>query len=300
MKEEVRSVPIRDRRQPYHYTVDNEVYDMDGFAYLRTVKGKVEVKKMRKVLVLGVYNALARHAPYQGEAIEQTTVSQKKIHEELEISVRTVQRALEALVNAKLLLIERGATGEVNTYVLLQVPKAEYKPRYTKGTTEGRNTQKKGTTQGRNPTTQGRNPTTQGRNPTTQGRNPKSPKSKGHNGLNNLDDAAKTKIKSEKLQATVAAKYSTTLGKFTNRVIDWHEQCAKGTPQDYSSYKIAKWLGPHIRHLELVRVVEIFEHVARGVNPYVNAFWQTLREEREKQNKKLAKVEQTMLADMPV
>lgn len=287
MKEEL--IYVRDRRQPYHFTIDNEVYDMGlgPHPFL-------------------VYCALARHVDYQGESVEQAAVSQGQIARELGISVRSVQRGLDTLIEKSLLLVESGKrNGEPNLYVLLEVPKAQRKPRYVRrgkqgGASDRRAAQGKGTTDRRTPATDRRTPATEGRTSTPDSHTPKSVKSNGENGLGGLDDAAKKEVLKGKLPAADAAKYSTTLGKFTNRVIDWHEQCGKVSHKSYSSYKVAKWLGPHIRHLGLDRVVEIFEHVAQGVNPYVNAFWQALREEREKLNKKLALVEETMLADMPV
>ena len=287
MKNEL--IYVRDRRQPYHYTIDNEVYDMALGAH-----------------ALLCYNALARHAAYEGEALEQAAVSQGQIARELGISVRSVQRGLDTLIKKSLLLVESGKrNGEPNLYVLLEVPKAERKPRYVRrgkpgGTSDSRTAQGKGTTDRRTPATVSRISASGRRTSTPGSRTPESRNHNNDNGLQAPGNAAKKEVLKGKLPAADAAKYSTTLGKFTNRVIDWHNQCAKGTHKSYSPYKVAKWLGPHIRHLGLDRVVEIFEHVAKGVNPYVNAFWQALREEREKLNKKLALVEQTMLADMPV
>ena len=284
MKEDV--IFVRDRRLPRHYTIDNEVYDLH-----------------LGVFAIGVYNALARHASYEGESIEQAVISQKQIASELGISVRSVQRGLDKLIEARLVFVESGKeAGAPNIYVLLEVEKSENRRKYQRreGATERRTPRKGGATKGRTPTTEGRTPATEGRTPMTDRRTPKRSKASAGMVFSGDSEGAKKEKGKEKLKAADAAKYELTLENFTNRVISWHKQCAKATRKSYDPYKIATWLGPHIRHIGLERVAEIFNHVAQGVNPHVNAFWQALREEREKQNTALAVVEEQMLADMPV
>ena len=284
MKEDV--IFVRDRRLPRHYTIDNEVYDLHLGVY-----------------ALAVYNALARHASYEGESIEQAAISQRQIAKDLGVSVRSVQRGLDKLLKVNLVLVECGKeAGQPNIYVLLEVEKRSQSPKYRRreGTSDSRTPQQRGTSDSRTPTTDRRTPATDRRTPATDRRTPESSKAAVGIVLGNEPASAKKENVKVKLAAADAAKYELTLGSFTNRVISWHTQCAAVSHKSYDPFKVAKWLGPYIRHLGLERVAEIFKHIAQGVNPHVNAFWQALREEREKQNKTLAVVEEQMLSDVPV
>ena len=271
---------VRDRRQPYHYTVDNEIYDMRLGVY-----------------ALGVYNALAYHVAYEGEKREQAAITHKQIAEELSVGLNTVKRALKKLAENNLVAVE-ARKGFPSVDVLLEVKKAVPSKKYQRRegspvrTTHPGRADSPERTKGRPPKTTPRPPGAKG-SPEGQGRY--LPKSGAGKGISGDPEAPKRKTSKEKISARGAqsppSEPSNPEDKFIGRVLKWHDQCAKVTKANYRLLTISYQLRARIKQVGLKRAKEIFEHRANGVKPDVHAFWLQLNEEGEASKIELSRIE---------
>lgn len=288
MKEQV--FYIRDRRLPYHYTIDNEVYDMRLGVY-----------------GLAVYNAFARHASYEGETREQAALSHKRLAKELRCGVTSVKKGIGILRKAGLIKTEK-AVGGASVYVLLEVPKQAPEKKYVRRADQGgsHNTPNHTDSVDRQNTANPSRNTAKGSRPTTKG---------GQNAPDRnsrkyvADKAVKARERDSKRKSLTkenlgrapraslseSQKYGEELWAFNKRVTAWHQQCEKITGKSYDLTRVSLWCGVRTRQLGLEKVKEVFERIANGANPYIDSFWKALKSEAEKVKAKTAPVEESML-----
>ena len=289
---------IRDRRLPFHYTIDNEVYDMDFEVEPGNERAAKEWRKWKAILA---YNALARHASYEGEERERAAFTHKNIAQELGVGVTTIKNGLEMLVYNKLIALEK-KPGGANSYWLLEVPKVEHRRKYVRRNASNHASEP----DRRNASTPRRNESNPGRD-TSKGCRPASgsdsPKAGADKGIETDSDGPKRKSSKEKISARGAqsppSEPQSPEDTFIGRVLTWHDQCAKVTKANYRLLTISYQLKARIRQIGLKRAKEIFEHCANGVKPDVHAFWQQLNKEGEASKVELTRREKEH-ADIPV
>jgi len=271
---------IRDRRLPFHYTIDNEVYDMD---FEVEPENKRAAKEWRKWKAILAYNALARHASYEGEERERAAFTHKNIAQELGVGVTTVKNGLEMLVYNKLIALEK-KPGGANSYWLLEVPKAERTRKYVRRNASnhaGEPDRRNASNPGRHESTPGRD-TSKGSRPASK---PGSPKAGADKEMRGVPDGSKRKTSKEKISGrspqSPSEEPQSLEDTFIGRVLKWHDQCAKVTKANYRLLTVSYQLKARIKQVGLERAKDIFEHYASGTKPDVHAFWQRLNKEGE-------------------
>ena len=291
---------IRDRRLPYHYTIDNEVYDMD-FEKGPETRHQKEWKKWKAILV---YNALSRHVSYEGETREQVVFSQKKVAEELDVGVTTVKNGLEMLIYNNLVAVEENL-GYPNLYVLLEVKKTLVKKKYVRRESQegSRNASTHtGGVDSRNASTPSRSASTPSRNAAKDSRSASTPnRSKVSAGMVFGDNPGEAKRENPSGKAKSLGAHSAQAPHFQDpykdqailiqRICDWHEQIAKLSKgrKRYDSVNIRRWATKRLFQIGLERMTEIYASEALGANPDIHTFWQKLKAEAEVSNGEVPK-----------